>query len=234
MKVRHIKPPEWVDTEETGVIQPSHVAGLVHEIELEPGDLLQGEKGDPGEKGDKGEKGDPGEPGLPGAAGGGVAGMVAHFARPTAPVGWLVCDGAAVSRATYAALFEAIGVTFGAGDGSTTFKLPDLRGVFVRGLDSGRGYDTGRAFGSEQNSENKLHNHTGVANAGGKHSLGQFYARADAAAGSSPRMVVSGTGLDQGGEFWGEHQHSITLGNAGGTESRPRNVALLPCICTGA
>lgn len=54
-------------------------------------------------------------------------GMVFDFAGTAAPSGYLVCDGSAVSRATYAALFTAIGTTWGAGDGSTTFNLPDLR-----------------------------------------------------------------------------------------------------------
>ena len=55
-------------------------------------------------------------------------GEVRMFAGPSAPSGWLTCDGSAVSRATYAALFAVIGTTFGSGNGSTTFNLPDLRG----------------------------------------------------------------------------------------------------------
>ncbi|MCK9131735.1 phage tail protein [Haemophilus influenzae] len=66
-----------------------------------------------------------------------LVGEVAFFARTTPPSGWLKANGAAVSRTTYAALFAAIGTTFGAGDGSSTFNLPDLRGEFVRGLDDG-------------------------------------------------------------------------------------------------
>jgi microcystin-dependent protein len=49
-------------------------------------------------------------------------------ARPTPPAGWLLCDGAAVSRTTYSVLFAAIGIDYGPGDGSTTFNLPDYRG----------------------------------------------------------------------------------------------------------
>jgi microcystin-dependent protein len=56
-------------------------------------------------------------------------------AVPAAPTGWLMCDGAVVSRATYAALFAAIGTTYGAGDGSTTFGIPDLRGRTAVGVD---------------------------------------------------------------------------------------------------
>ena len=60
-------------------------------------------------------------------------GAVFFFAKSTPPEHALACDGAAVSRAAYPELFRAIGTTFGAGDGSTTFNLPDLRGKFVRG-----------------------------------------------------------------------------------------------------
>ncbi|MCY4551485.1 MAG: tail fiber protein [Defluviicoccus sp.] len=63
------------------------------------------------------------------------AGMVAPFAGASAPAGWLLCHGQAVSRADYAALFAAIGETYGAGDGRTTFALPDLRGRAVAGRD---------------------------------------------------------------------------------------------------
>jgi microcystin-dependent protein len=70
--------------------------------------------------------------------GGPPAGAVQHFATATAPAGWLVCDGSAVSRTTYAALFAAIGATFGAGDGAATFNLPNLKGRTIVGRDSGQ------------------------------------------------------------------------------------------------
>jgi microcystin-dependent protein len=63
-------------------------------------------------------------------------GMMAPYATTSAPDGWLACDGSAVSRTTYAALFDAIGTTWGVGDGSTTFNLPDLQGAFLRGTGS--------------------------------------------------------------------------------------------------
>lgn len=66
------------------------------------------------------------------------------------PAGWLIENGAAVSRTTYATLFAVIGVIYGAGDGATTFNLPDARGEFERGLDLGRGVDPGRVLGSGQ------------------------------------------------------------------------------------
>jgi microcystin-dependent protein len=63
-------------------------------------------------------------------------GAIMAFAASSAPTGWLVCDGSAVSRTSYAALFAVLSTTWGAGDGSTTFNLPDLRGQFLRGYDS--------------------------------------------------------------------------------------------------
>jgi len=58
------------------------------------------------------------------------------YAGASAPEGWLICNGSAVSRTTYAALFAAIGTTYGSGDGSTTFNLPNTQGVFLRGAGS--------------------------------------------------------------------------------------------------
>jgi len=60
-------------------------------------------------------------------------GAVVDFTRPTPPEGFLNCNGAAVSRVTYSKLFDVIGTTYGAGDGSTTFNLPDFRGRFAEG-----------------------------------------------------------------------------------------------------
>lgn len=89
-------------------------------------------------------------------------GVLGFFATTTAPAGWLKANGAAVSRTAYAALFARIGTTHGAGDGTTTFNLPDMRGEFARGLDDGRGVDGGRTVGSAQASQNASHTHTGT------------------------------------------------------------------------
>lgn len=86
-------------------------------------------------------------------------GAVLPWTASAIPTGWLECDGAAVSRTTYADLFAVVGETFGAGDGSTTFNLPDLRGEFVRGLDNGRGIDAARALGSAQGGQVGDHPH---------------------------------------------------------------------------
>ncbi len=86
-------------------------------------------------------------------------GSVIAFAGQVAPAGWLLCQGQAVSRTTYADLFAIIGTTYGVGDNTTTFNLPDLRGEFVRGWDAGRGIDTGRVFGSTQTDALQGHGH---------------------------------------------------------------------------
>lgn len=71
---------------------------------------------------------------------------------------YLICDGSPVSRSTYSALFSLISTTWGVGDGSTTFNLPDLRGEFLRGLDGGRGVDSSRTFASFQEGSHHLIN----------------------------------------------------------------------------
>ena len=63
------------------------------------------------------------------------SGMLVPYAGGSAPSGWLLCFGQAISRTTYAALFSAIGTTYGTGDGSTTFNVPDLRGRVIAGQD---------------------------------------------------------------------------------------------------
>lgn len=97
-------------------------------------------------------------------------GMVCYFAQSTPPAGYLKRNGAAVSRTTYARLFAKIGTTYGVGDGSSTFNLPDGRGVFDRGLDEGRGLDAGRTLGSYQDSANLSHTH-GLNDPGHAHGI---------------------------------------------------------------
>ena len=65
-----------------------------------------------------------------------MVGTITPIGMATVPVGWLVCDGTAINRVTYVNLFTAIGTTWGVGDGSTTFNLPDLEGAFLRGTGS--------------------------------------------------------------------------------------------------
>lgn len=137
-------------------------------------------------------------------------GMVAAFAMDAPPTGWLRANGAAVSRTTYADLFAAIGIRYGAGDGSTTFRLPDLRGEFVRGWDDGRGIDAGRAIGSAQAGSIESHDHETYSN--GKY-----------------RFVAAATGGPSALDMSGSPSAHRT-GTTGGAETRPRNIAQLYCI----
>lgn len=76
------------------------------------------------------------------------AGSLQSFAGSSAPNGWLLCYGQAVSRTLYPYLYTAIGTTYGSGDGLTTFNVPDLRGRFIAGLDNMGGSAAGRLTGS--------------------------------------------------------------------------------------
>lgn len=95
------------------------------------------------------------------------AGVVQAYGGTVAPSGWLMCDGSAVSRTTYAGLFGAISTIYGAGDGSTTFNVPDLRGRAVVGAGAGTGLTSrtlGTTFGAETHTlstgEMPAHSHT--------------------------------------------------------------------------
>jgi microcystin-dependent protein len=166
-------------------------------------------------------------------------------ARGTAPNGYLLANGAAVSRTTYAALFAAIGGYYGAGNGSTTFNVPDLRGEFVRGLDSGRGVDPGRNLGAVQGGEIQAHSHPvsdpghshPVSDPGHSHLWGTDDSTGVRSGSDSPDA--------RGGTDWkadtslnsaniGIQTASANIGiqAVGGAETRPRNIALLACIKT--
>ena len=160
-----------------------------------------------------------------------LVGEVAFFARATPPSGWLKANGAAVSRTTYAALFAAIGTTFGAGDGRTTFNLPDLRGEFLRCLDDGRNIDRGRRLGTAQGDtiRNIIGKLDGSAMGSGNQVLEGKMIASGAIGTTYQQRQWSG---DQGG--WGEQSVSFDFDASRvvptANENRPRNVALLACI----
>lgn len=138
------------------------------------------------------------------------AGAVQAFAMVTPPAGWLSCSGQVVSRTVYARLFAAIGTAFNTGgEGATSFRVPELRGEFVRGFDGGRGADAGRVFGTPQGGQLESHTHTFGMGTG-----------------------VGGAFPDQNPLDGNPHQATATTNATGGTETRPRNVALLHCIKT--
>lgn len=176
-----------------------------------------------------------------GVTGPGIAGEVRMFARTSAPTGWLACDGSAVNRVTYAALFAAIGTTYGAGDGSTTFNVPDCRGVFVRGAGSQTisGVTYTGSQGTTQGDLVQGHKH-GVTDPGHGHNL-QF----STSTGGSIYMTYTGTAFGTPGVTYGGGvanttgltvETPTTDGSNGtprtGAETRPANVCLLYCIST--
>jgi hypothetical protein len=162
------------------------------------------------------------------------SGTIIHTARTTAPTGYLKANGAAVSRTTYADLFTAIGTIYGSGDGSTTFNVPDLRGEFVRGFDDSRGVDSGRTLGSAQAQSYQSHNHTGSTAGAGGHSHG-YSGNIAGRVGNGISTAFAGNGIGDTSisiNGVGDHTHAFTTSASGGTETRPRNVALLACIKT--
>jgi phage-related tail fiber protein len=179
------------------------------------------------------------------------SGSLQAFAGSTAPAGWLLCDGSAVSRTIYGALFSAISTAWGYGDNSTTFNLPDLRGRFLRGRDAGiardpdratrtaanTGGNTGDAVGSIQGVATKIPNtsFTTAAQAlsGGNaisvgHSHGTY---TQTTVFSYPGVPSWGPSDGSYGTFGGgDHGHSVTgtcpastVNGGGDSETRPLN-----------
>jgi microcystin-dependent protein len=136
-------------------------------------------------------------------------GAVLPFAMNSAPNGWLVANGSNVSRTTYSILFSTIGTIYGAGDGNTTFALPDLRGYFVRGSGTNSDGVTSGDFGVKQSDAIKSHTHslgTGVGST------------------ASPSFAGYTTGSTTGKE------NTALPSSPNSTETRPANIALLYCI----
>jgi microcystin-dependent protein len=186
------------------------------------------------------------------------AGAVMPFAMNSVPSGWLAANGAAVSRAVYATLFAAIGTTHGSGDGSTTFNLPNLQGIFVRGSGvqtvNGFTYDGGNV-GGKQNDQIHDHHHEhadyyqatvvsitvgSASNFGsgsgkfGLNSLSWSYSDTGAqAARAANSNGIPGTSPYTGGPFalvWNGTAWVRRNPNNAGSETRPANISLLYCI----
>ena len=151
-------------------------------------------------------------------------GAVMPFAMNSAPSGWLAANGAAVSRATFSTLFVAIGTTYGTGDGSTTFNLPDLRGYFVRGAGTNTDGTASGTFGQKQGDAYPSHNH----------GFSDYYQSTGALVTAAPKIQDGGDNtysvvIGGGGES-GSHTTGVTDHQGSGTETRPDNIALLYCI----
>jgi len=176
------------------------------------------------------------------------SGAVFCIAVASVPSGYLECNGATVSRTTYAALFAVIGTQYGSTN-SSNFKVPDLRGEFVRGFDNGRNADSGRSIGSSQGSQNASHNHSASATStAGAHSHALNYQRKhveDTGTAAVTDIRREGGDGDGGSQNFTNNTNSgfmnnatvsvstsVSISNQGGSESRPRNVAMMYVIKT--
>ena len=181
------------------------------------------------------------------------SGSVFCRAVATVPTGYLECNGAAVSRTTYSALFAVIGTTYGAGNGSSTFNVPDLRGEFIRGFDNGRGVDSGRSVATSQGGQNASHNHSLSASGttsnptptltGDVRRISEGYRSQGTASGVFTKELdgnnnitgASSTSPVAGFSMDATHTHTVTVsGTSGsqGSEARPRNIAMMYIIKT--
>ena len=182
--------------------------------------------------------------GYNGSAWGGLAsgvpvGTILAHAANTPPSGFLECNGSNISRSTYATLFSTISTTFGVGDGSSTFALPDLRGQFIRGWANTGSTDASRVFGSTQTDQNKNHTHTtdSTSLTGGIRKISEGFGAGGSATGVFTKTTdgnnsitgSSSTSPVGGVDFDGTHTHTISS-SGGGTEARPTNLALMYII----
>ena len=158
-------------------------------------------------------------------------GAVFHFVASSVPAGYLKCNGDTIPNgsgtvqgitANFAALYALVGAT-----------LPDLRGEFIRGFDDGRGVDSGRSINTTQGDQNKQHNHTATSTVTDPgHNHGVTAARSIGGHtddGGSPDERVTEQNFNSGSATTGITV-ATTIANDGGSEARPRNVALLACI----
>jgi len=147
-----------------------------------------------------------------------VTGSIIAWTTGTVPSGYLHCDGSAIDRTVYATLLGVISTTYGTGNGSTTFNIPDYRGQFLRGFANGQATDpdrstrtnrgdgtTGDAVGTKQLDEFESHTHLG--------SVYSYYIGANGGYG-----YVSGT------------NQATATSASGGNETRPTNISVMWCI----
>lgn len=167
-------------------------------------------------------------------------GALTMYCNATPPSGWLICDGTAISRSTYSTLFTIISTTYGVGDGSTTFNLPDLRGrvpvgqgshADVSSLNANDGqavanrrpkHRTTNALvgGGATSTESATHTHsgtTGIESATHTHSLPSAYGSGSTQTG--PNAANSADFITTTGTQSANHTHAFTSGNASATHT---------------
>lgn len=177
------------------------------------------------------------------------AGRIASYGGTVAPGGWIQCDGRELNRTTYARLFSAIGTTWGAGNGTTTFNVPDLTDDFLTG--AGGEFDVGDSFASQ----NKSHTHGASSGTAGSHSHSGTTSTAGEHSHGVPEGVSSasdnGIGMTSGSRYTdlvhaysdsqfagnhnhnllissaGSHSHDVTVDAEGGNKARPQGSAVM-------
>lgn len=169
---------------------------------------------------------------TPDLASGLPAGTIVQWPGATAPANWMIADGAAVSRTTYASLFAAIGVQYGSGDGSTTFNLPNLKGRVAVGLDSSQTeFDTlGETGGAKTHTltASQIPSHTHTISSDGAHThttqiqiwqsnneAGGFGLNSSTSFQNRPAVFSTSTAGQWGSSSAGAHSHGGATGSAG-------------------
>ena len=155
-------------------------------------------------------------------------GAIMAFAYALPESGWLLCDGRAVSRSTYAALFGAITTFYGAGDGSTTFNIPDLRGYFIRGFGTNSDGTASGTFGAKTGftTARPTTALTGTTNNTGSHRHGMQVSFTSSGTGFA---YESGNSVNENPGYYtlfdGAHAHTVAIDGGGDAETRPKNIA---------
>lgn len=172
-------------------------------------------------------------------------GTIVEYGGGTAPFGWLLCDGAAVSRATYADLFAALGTTYGAGDGSTTFNVPNrinrfgvgAGGLYARGSTGGSATETTSSAGAHDHTgfvtptaitaaQMPSHTHTGTTSTNGDHAHGVpgFFG----GAGAGPNASLDPINANFSTTVAGAHNHTFTTNATGGGDAHSHAIVNQP------
>jgi len=156
-------------------------------------------------------------------------GSLMAFAGTSAPTGWLACQGQAVSQTTYAALYAAIGATWNTGgEGAGNFRLPDLRGMFLRGTGTNATGSSSGAVGPAVGTyaaDTYLNHSHAITDPGHNHTYTTFGGQAAGGSGASANPTTQSTGTSTTGI-------SVNTSTTGGTETKPKNYGVLYIIKT--